>query len=122
MSNIQDMKKLSKRLEMDNEYINFLITTDSVTGMLNYKTFVSKADELLKNRDKSYVYAFVYSDINGFSYVNDNLGFEAGNKMLRSFGQIITNVQTNIIACRIYSDYFVGLVQSKDSQRNLSTV
>ena len=75
MSNIQDVKKLSKRLEMDNEYINFLITTDSVTGMLNYKTFVSKADELLKNRDKSYVYGFVYSDINGFSYVNDNLGF-----------------------------------------------
>ena len=113
MSNIQDMKKMSKRLEKDNEYINFLITTDSVTGMLNYKTFISKAEEILKNRDKSYVYGFVYSDINGFSYVNDNLGFEAGNKMLRSFGQIITGMQTNILACRIYSDYFVGLYRAR---------
>jgi len=113
MSNIQDVKKLSKRLEMDNEYINFLITTDSVTGMLNYKTFVSKAEELLKNRDKSYIYGFVYSDINGFSYVNDNLGFEAGNKMLRSFGQIISSVPTNVIACRIYSDYFIGLYRAR---------
>ena len=113
MSNIQDIKKLSKRLEKDNEYINFLITTDSVTGMLNYKTFMSKAEELLKNRDKSYVYGFVYSDINGFSYVNDNLGFEAGDKMLRSFGQIITSMQTNVLACRIYSDYFVGLYRAR---------
>ena len=113
MSNIQDVKKLSKRLEMDNEYINFLITTDSVTGMLNYKTFVSKAEELLNNRDKSYIYGFVYSDINGFSYVNDNLGFEAGNKMLRSFGQIISSVPTNVIACRIYSDYFIGLYRAR---------
>lgn len=113
MSNIQDIKKLSKRLEMDNEYINFLITTDSVTGMLNYKTFVSKAEELLKNRDRSYVYGFVYSDINGFSYVNDNLGFEAGNKMLRSFGQIISGLKTNVIACRIYSDFFVGLYRAR---------
>lgn len=122
MSNIQDVKKLSKRLEMDNEYINFLITTDSVTGMLNYKTFVSKADELLKNRDKSYVYGFVYSDINGFSYVNDNLGFEAGNKMLRSFGQIITNVQTNIIACRIYSDFFIGLYRARTVSELVSSL
>ncbi|MBQ3936892.1 MAG: EAL domain-containing protein [Ruminococcus sp.] len=122
MSNIQDVKKLSKRLEMDNEYINFLITTDSVTGMLNYKTFVSKADELLKNRDKSYVYGFVYSDINGFSYVNDNLGFEAGNKMLRSFGQIITNVQTNIIACRIYSDFFIGLYRARTVNELVSSL
>lgn len=113
MCNIQDIKKLSKRLEKDNEYINFLITTDSVTGMLNYKTFVSKAEELLKNRDKSYVYGFAYSDINGFSYVNDNLGFEAGNKMLRSFGQIITGMKTNVLGCRIYSDYFIGLYRAR---------
>lgn len=122
MSNIQDVKKLSKRLEMDNEYINFLITTDSVTGMLNYKTFVSKAEELLKNRDRSYVYGFVYSDINGFSYVNDNLGFEAGNKMLRSFGQIITNMQTNVIACRIYSDFFVGLYRARTVSELVSSL
>ncbi len=122
MSNIQDIKKLSKRLEMDNEYINFLITTDSVTGMLNYKTFVSKAEELLKNRDKSYVYGFVYSDINGFSYVNDNLGFEAGNKMLRSFGQIISELQTNVIACRIYSDFFVGLYRARTVSELVSSL
>lgn len=113
MSNIQNIKKLSKRLEMDNEYINYLITTDSVTGMLNYKTFVSKAQELLKNRDRSYVYGFVYSDINGFSYVNDNLGFEAGNKMLRRYGQIITGLKSSVITCRIYSDYFIGLYKEK---------
>ena len=113
MSNIQNTKELSKRLEMDNQYINYLITTDSVTGMLNYKTFVTKAEELLQNRDKDYVYGFAYSDINDFSYVNDNLGFEAGNKMLRNFGKIITGLSTTLIACRIYSDYFIGLYRAK---------
>ncbi len=113
MSNIQNTKELSKRLEMDNEYINYLITTDSVTGMLNYKTFTSKAEEILQKRDKDHIYGFVYSDINGFSFVNDNLGFEAGNKMLKGFGEIIKNTPTNVIACRIYSDYFVGLYKAK---------
>lgn len=122
MNNIQDLKKLSKRVEMDNEYINYLITTDSVTGMLNYKTFVSKAEELLRNKDSSYVYAFVYSDINGFSYVNDNLGFEAGNKMLRDFGQLITDLPTNVIASRIYSDYFTGLYRARTVSELISSI
>ena len=122
MSNIQDIKKLSKRLEMDNEYINYLITTDSVTGMLNYKTFVTKAEELLRNRDRSYIYGFVYSDINGFSYVNDNLGFEAGNKMLRDLGKIISDLPTNLISCRIYSDYFVGLYRARSVSELVSSL
>ena len=122
MNNIQEIKKMSKRLEMDNDYINYLITTDSVTGMLNYKTFVSKAEELLRNYDRSYIYGFVYSDINGFSYVNDNLGFEAGNKMLRDFGQIINDLPTNVLACRIYSDYFVGLYRARTVSELISSL
>ena len=116
--NIQHLKSLKKKIHKDNEYINYLLETDNVTGLLNRKSFLKKAESFLAERKDDLVYAFVYSDINDFSYVNDNFGYEAGNKMLHDFGNLCKSVKGNLIACRIYSDFFVGLYTS-DSRENL---
>ena len=119
---IQHLKSLKKKIHKDSEYINYLLETDNVTGLLNRKYFMKKAENILAECDENKVYAMVYSDINDFSYVNDNFGYEAGNKMLRDFGNLCTEVKGNLVSCRIYSDYFVGLYESESREAFVRTI
>ena len=120
--NIQRLKNLKNKVNQDSEYINSLLETDGVTGLLNRRSFIKKAKNIISEMDDSYVYAIVYSDINDFSYVNDNFGYEAGNKMLKEFGKIISSNGSNLVSCRIYSDYFVGLYRAKNREQLLNNI
>lgn len=122
MSSIQDEKKLKRKIHRDNEYINYLLETDSVTGLLNRKSFLKKAQKIISSLDDEKVYAFVYSDIDDFSYVNDNFGFEEGNAMLADFGRIISKTAATVISSRLYSDYFVGLYCADSREEIIKSV
>lgn len=111
--NIQNIKNLTQKIYQDTEYINHLLTTDSLTGLLTRKEFKKQAEEIIANRDKNYCYGICYSDINGFSYVNDNFGFKVGDRVLKEFAEIIQDTDSTLLCCRIYSDFFVGLYRAK---------
>lgn len=111
---IEHLKKMKSKIDKDKAEIERLSTTDSVTNLFNRKAFKEKVAAYLADCiDKSCCYGIIYSDINDFSYVNDNFGFEAGNQMLYDFAEIIRNSDTNIYACRIYSDYFIGFYKAR---------
>ena len=115
--NIQNLKNMKQRIYKDSEYINHLLTTDSLTGLLNRKSFKEKVADYMLNADENMYYGIAYSDIKGFSYVNDNFGFEIGNRVLKEFAEIVIENESTVMGCRIYSDYFVGLY--KDPTRDL---
>lgn len=112
LTNIQRMKVLATKVDSDSEYIQYLLTTDSLTGLLNQKGFNIHAEQVMKNRDPRATYGLVYSDINDFSYVNENFGYEAGNKMLKDFATCIIETSGNVVGCRIYSDFFIGIYKA----------
>lgn len=119
---IQHLKTLKKKIDKDSEYINYLLETDNLTGLYNRKTFKKKAEALICSMDTNYVYGVVYSDINDFSYVNENFGYESGNKMLKDFAKILTETPTNLVGCRIYSDFFVGLYRAKSREELFKSI
>lgn len=120
---IEHIKTLKHTIDIDKAEIERLSTTDSVTGLLNRKAFKERVTaELASNYDSSCCYAIVYSDINDFSYVNDNFGFDAGNQTLYDFAQIVKSLETNIFACRIYSDYYVGLYKAPSREELISSI
>lgn len=120
---IEHVKDLKKTIDSDRAEIERLTTTDSVTGLLNRKAFKERVSSYLKSSyDKSFCYGIVYSDINDFSYVNDNFGSEAGNQMLFDFADIIRNTETNIYGCRIHSDYYVGLYKSESRDSLIESI
>lgn len=115
-------QKLKSRIRSDKAEIERLLTTDQVTGLLTRKAFKEKVSQILaENYDPKACYAIVYSDINDFSYVNDNFGFEAGNQMLHDFGTSITKSPIFVTGSRIYSDFFASLIkgESRDAVINL---
>lgn len=120
--NIQHLKSLKKKIDKDSEYITYLLETDSLTGLLNRKAFKKKAGQEILSMDKDQVYGMVYTDINDFSYVNDNFGYEAGNRMLRDFAKVMRDTPTNVLGCRLYSDYYIGLYRADSREELLKSI
>ncbi len=114
LSNIQKLKTLTTKSDKDSEYIRFLLQTDQLTGLYNRKGFTQNAANALSERQEGMVYAIVYSDINDFSYVNENFGYETGNTMLRDYTACLRGGASYVMGCRIYSDYFICLCRSKN--------
>lgn len=118
---IETEKTLSIKVDSDKQIIEKLMTTDSLTGLYNRKTFKEIVRKRMKNFDNSKCYAMTYSDINGFSYINDNFGFDEGNQVLREFANFIKNKGDDVVSCRIYSDFFItfNVVDSPDFILNI---
>ena len=58
--------------------------TDPLTGLLNRRGFHQAADDLLlRNERPDMAKALMYIDLDGFKRINDSLGHEAGDRVLR---------------------------------------
>lgn len=115
---IDHMQRLKSRVMRDRAEIERLSTTDQTTGLLTRNAFKEQVKKYLNERyDPKYVYGIAYSDINDFSYVNDNFGFDAGNQMLRDFALNIADAEIYVTACRVYSDFFATLVRAESREK-----
>ncbi len=95
--------------EEDQRKIRHLKRRDMLTGLYIEEAFKSSVKEKLASGETGLQYAIVYTDINDFSYINENFGHEAGNEILRKFAKRIRS-GNNKISCRLYSDLFVTLI------------
>lgn len=107
--------------EEEQHTIRKLKKRDALTGLYNEEAFKEKVCEIKKNPDKTMQYAVVYTDINDFSYINDNYGQEAGNGILKGFAATIME-NPNSIACRLYSDLFISFMWGSDKDSILQYV
>ena len=74
-------RRRAYRLEQE-ERVRRLIDHDALTGAFSHNGFKKRVEELLRaNPDTPYL--LVYSNIKDFKYVNDGLGREAGDDLLR---------------------------------------
>ena len=91
-----------------------------MTGLYVEDAFKEKVKEKLREEDHLQ-FAIVYTDINDFSYINENFGHEAGNEILKRFAIRIRS-GNNKISCRLYSDLFVTLIWAEDKESILRIV
>lgn len=101
--------------EEDQRAIRHLKRRDMLTGLYIEGAFKSRVQEELRNPKEGMQYAIVYTDINDFSYINENFGHGAGNEILKKFAVRIRS-GNNKISCRLYSDLFVTLIWGKDKE------
>ena len=99
-------------------YINELAYRDSLTGVKNktaYLEMIQQMDEL--TRLKRPQYAVVVFDINGLKVINDTLGHDFGDMLIRSSCQIICKVFRRSPIYRIGGDEFVALLENSDYEQ-----
>lgn len=107
--------------EEDQKAIRRLKKCDLLTGLYIEDAFKCRVREELKCWNEELQYAIVYTDINDFSYINDNFGHAAGNEILTRFASLI-NKSENMISCRLYSDLFITLLWDIDKDTILQNI
>ena len=105
--------RASQRME---EKLNYIKNYDSLTGISTLHRFKKQVKEVIENNpDKRYV--IVNTDFDKFKYINDAIGYDAGDDLLRAFAEFITKESVmNLCCCRVYSDDFLALFEFVDEE------
>lgn len=89
----RQLRKKQKELETLNKKLELMTITDDLTGLYNRRHFWSKIEEELARADRlSYSIAIVSIDINDFKEVNDTLGHDEGDRVLKTFSELTGKV------------------------------
>lgn len=90
-----------------------LASTDSLTGLANRAAFNARLPEAMARcRRTQEVMGLMYLDIDHFKSINDHLGHEAGDLLLKEFSDLLRSSlrQTDFIA-RLGGDEFVVILE-----------
>lgn len=107
--------------EEEKKTIRHLRKRDPLTGLYNEEAFRAKLEKKMQDWRQDLQYAIVYTDINDFSYINDNFGHDVGNEILKRFADYIQS-DDNIISCRLYSDLFISFMWDRDKDTILQKI
>jgi diguanylate cyclase (GGDEF)-like protein len=109
------------RLEIDklSEQIDGLISQvgrDPLTGLLNHRAIHERIDhELASGRARKHPVAVVLIDVDNFKTVNDTLGHQSGDRVLRAVSSILTAAcRGTDVAARYAGDEFMLLLPGLD--------
>lgn len=97
-----------RELEEQREKLHY---RDERTGCLNLTGFRRRAKAILKEH-ADWQYTLWYCNIKDFKYINERLGYEQGDNLLRYWGQLALDykIEGEVIGC-LTGDRFVGLIR-----------
>ncbi|MGK7906085.1 MAG: EAL domain-containing protein [Synechococcus sp.] len=112
--------------------IRELAFTDELTGLASRAHFYQNLEALIKISDRhKHRFGLLYIDLDDFKGVNDSLGHDAGDLLLKAIGRRLENVSREIdFVARLSGDEFCILVKDVDddyttvhvAQRCLETI
>lgn len=83
-----ERENLLKELQEKNETLASMALTDILTGLPNRRAILSELERLLARAVRTGTSVLVgFVDLDGFKRVNDELGHDAGDALLRAMGQ-----------------------------------
>ncbi|MEH6449171.1 MAG: sensor domain-containing diguanylate cyclase [Oleispira sp.] len=101
-----------------------LANFDGLTGLANRFHFNDFGDRILSTAQRNKIQVAVFFiDLNGFKLVNDNLGHDVGDIVLKRVAEtLLANVRQGDIVARIGGDEFAVLADQMPSLHNLMSM
>lgn len=120
MSTQESKDQTIARLLAENAHLRTALYTCGLTGLPNEQA-LRKA---LQERPSALV---VLADLDGFKNVNDRIGMDEGDEVLRTFARFLTSAtrqdsgrESDFVAYRVHGDEFVVLVDTLDGAAAVS--
>lgn len=92
------------------------LLTDRMTGLANREALLRRIEErILRGRraDDAHPFALLFIDLNNFKHINDTLGHDIGDEVLRLMGQRMReNLRNDDVVARYAGDEFVVLLSN----------
>ncbi|WP_159017435.1 sensor domain-containing diguanylate cyclase [Cognatiluteimonas profundi] len=106
------------------EKLLLMAQSDSLTGLANRRRFEERLHEAIERSERSgAVLALVYLDLDYFKTINDTLGHQAGDSVLREFARRLSeSVRTTDTVARMSGDEFVILVEALEHAEDVYAV
>lgn len=90
---------------------------DDITGGLNYNRFLIDANTLANTKND---YAIVLSDSIKFKYINEQIGKQKGDDLLKEIHDIyLSHLTKDELIARVYADRFIMLLHNKDLDKRI---
>lgn len=112
-----EMRQLVHQLDITRASLEHLASYDPLTSFLNRKAFNDAFDEMLAvHRANQQRMAVIFIDIDHFKRVNDSLGHQAGDELLRDVAEYIRqSVREQDVVSRFSGDAFCILASLHES-------
>ncbi len=90
---------------------------DDITGGLNYNRFIIDANTLAKNSED---YAVVLANCIKFKYINEQIGKQKSDALLKEIYDIyLNNLAKDELISRVYADRFILLIHNNDLENRI---
>lgn len=108
------LRNMHNRIIKQRESLEYVAMHDVLTGLPNRDLFDDRLNHLIKmSRREEVKFALVFIEMNNFKALNDSLGYEYGDELLRQVAQRITNtLRDSDTSARIAGDEFSLLVRN----------
>ncbi len=126
--NMLEVRLLYKQLEFNNKVLESLSLHDELTGLPNRRLLMDRLSLAIAHAQRSkHAMAVMYLDLDGFKQINDNLGHDAGDALLRMVAiRLLGAVRHEDTVARIGGDEFVialsEIMEGDDMARLVSKV
>ena len=95
-------------------HINYLSHYDTLTGLGNRRMLEEELDRVLRNAQGVQPVGLLFLDLDRFKNINDTLGHDAGDQLLREVGRRLQEVAgAQATVCRVAGDEFALLVPER---------
>jgi diguanylate cyclase (GGDEF)-like protein/PAS domain S-box-containing protein len=120
----EDLRFAAIQLQQDAQRLEFLAHHDTLTGLPNRAMFADRAREAVAHaRRHGKNAAFLFVDLDNFKQINDRLGHEAGDSLLKAIaGRLRTTVRGDDFVARLGGDEFCVLLQDIADPREAAAV
>ncbi|WP_052353749.1 PAS domain S-box protein [Neobacillus jeddahensis] len=111
--NIMERKQYEEKLEQ-------LAFQDTLTGLPNRRSFTDSLKSLLQGSEQSKsIHAVMFLDLDKFKRINDTLGHDIGDELLKKFAQRIKNsLADDDILARLGGDEFTIILPNLQSEQD----
>lgn len=105
------------------EELRFNATHDVLTGLANRSAFLDRLQERLNSTAKRLATSLLYLDLDGFKGINDTLGHDCGDELLRKVANRLKSVVAQEDVCaRLGGDEFTIIVSSVTHQEDICSL